>query len=302
MSTTIASTSTPPEVAGYRSIWLELCKVAIRQDWIEAGGISTRFVEAGQATAPPVVMLHGTGGHWETWAANLGAYSEHFRCIAFDMVGNGFSTKPDVDYDVAVYVAHVQAVMDALDVDRAVLVGTSLGSWVAARFALDYPDRVDKLVLMSAAGLLATQSNMQRIRSERTQAVDNPTWESIKAMFVNLIAEEGNRAPDLIALRQAIYRLPEMKQAIHHILALQDPEVRERNLISEQEWEQITAPAFVVASGKDHNEYENTSRRVASLMPNAQLFEMPHVRHWPHFEDPQTFNRASLEFLTAERD
>ena len=57
------------------------------------------------------------------------------------------------------------------------------------------------------------------------------------------------------------------------------------------------APALVVASGKDHNEYENTSRRVATLMPNAQLLELPHVKHWPHFEDPETFNRASLGFL-----
>jgi pimeloyl-ACP methyl ester carboxylesterase len=168
---------------------------------------------------------------------------------------------------------------------------------VAAQFALDYPDRVDKLLLMSTAGLIATGSNMARIRAERTKAVDDPSWESIRAMFVNLIAEDRNRIPDLIALRQAIYRLPEMKQAIHHILALQDPEIRDRNLIPEEKWKTIQAPAFVVASGKDHNEYENTSRRVAALMPNAELFEMPHVRHWPHFEDPATFNEASLRFL-----
>jgi pimeloyl-ACP methyl ester carboxylesterase len=175
--------------------------------------------------------------------------------------------------------------------------GTSLGSWVAARFALDHPERVDRLVLMSTAGLIATRSNMDRIRAERTKAVDDPSWESIKAMFNNLMAEERNRIPDLVALRQAIYRLPEMKQTIDHILVLQDPEVRDRNLISEDEWQNIRAPAFVVASGKDHNEYESTSRRVAALMPTAELFEMPHVKHWPHFEDSETFNEASLRFL-----
>jgi pimeloyl-ACP methyl ester carboxylesterase len=116
-------------------------------------------------------------------------------------------------------------------------------------------------------------------------------------MFDHLIADERNRIPDLIALRQAVYQLPEMKQAIDHILVLQEAEVRDRNLISEDQWRTIAAPALVVASGKDHNEYENTSRRVAALMPNAQLLEMPHVRHWPHFEDPETFNQASLSFL-----
>jgi pimeloyl-ACP methyl ester carboxylesterase len=118
-------------------------------------------------------------------------------------------------------------------------------------------------------------------------------------MFVNLMAEERNRVPDLVALRQSIYRLPEMKDTIDHILVLQDPDVRDRNLLSEEQWRSIEHPAFIVASGKDHNEYENTSRRVAALMANAELFEMPHVRHWPHWEDPDTFNEASLRFLVG---
>lgn len=281
----------------YRSLWTELRQVSFRQGYIDAGGVSTRFAEAGPADAPVVVMLHGTGGHWETFAANIGPLSEHFRCIAIDMVGNGFSSKPDVDYEIPTYVDHVLAVMDALGVARASLIGVSLGSWVSARIALDHPERVDKLIFLSTAGMIATKGNMERIRAERTKAVDEPTWQSIKAMFEHLIAEEHNRIPDLVALRQAVYSLPEMKQAIHHILILQDPEVRDRNLLSDAQWSAITAPALIVASGKDHNEYENTSRRAATLMPAAELLEMPEVRHWPHFEDPATFNAAALRFL-----
>jgi 2-hydroxy-6-oxonona-2,4-dienedioate hydrolase len=291
--------SEPERQPPYRSIWTELRQVAFTQGWVDAGGVSTRYVEAGPAGAPAVVMLHGTGGHWETFAANLGPYAEHFRCVAFDMVGNGFSAKPDYDYEVAVYVDHVLAVMDVFGITRASFVGVSLGSWVSARLALDHPDRVAKLVLLSTAGLVATAGNMARIRAERTKAVDDPNWSSIKAMFDHLIADERNRAPDLVALRQAIYRQPDMKGAIDHILVLQDPAARDRNLISEEQWQAISAPALVVASGKDHNEYENTSRRVAALMPHAELMEMPDAKHWPHFEDPATFNRVSLRFLGA---
>ena len=281
----------------YRSIWTELRQVAFRQAWVDAAGVSTRYAEAGPADAAALVMLHGTGGHWETFAANLGPMSRHFRCVALDMVGNGFSDKPDVDYEIPVYVDHVLAVMDALEIARASMIGVSLGSWVAARLALDHPDRVDKLIFVSTAGLIATRQNMERIRAERTQAVNDPSWASIRAMFEHLIAEERNRIPDLTAPRQAIYAQPGMADAIHRILVLQDPEVRDRNLLGDEEWRSIAAPALVVASGKDHNEYENTSRRVAALMPNAELLEMPDVRHWPHFEDPLTFNQASLRFL-----
>lgn len=289
----------PPDGQVYRSIWSELKDVAFTQTWIDAGGVRTRYAEGGRSDAPVVVMLHGTGGHWETWAANIGPLSEHFRCLALDMVGNGFSDKPSVDYEIPVYVEHVRNFMRATGVSRASLIGTSLGSWLAARLAVQHPAEVEKLILNSPAGLIGTRSNMDRIRSERTAAVDDPSWDSIRAMFVNLIAEERNRAPDLIALRQAIYRLPEMREAIGRILVLQDPETRQRNLLSEEEWAAIGAPALVVASGRDHNEYENTARRVQRLIPGAELLEMPDSRHWPHFEQPDIFNEAAIRFLRA---
>jgi 2-hydroxy-6-oxonona-2,4-dienedioate hydrolase len=298
----MTQTSSEPQLVDtddYRSIWTFMREVPFRQDWVDVDGVSTRFVEAGAKDLPPVVMLHGTGGHWETFAPNLKALSKHFRCIAIDMVGNGFSDKPDYDYEIAVYEKHVLGVMDALDAPKASLAGTSLGAWVAARIALDHPDRVDKVILMSPAGLIATAENMARIRAERTKAVEDPNWDSIKAMFNHLIAEEKNRIPDIIALRQAIYRQPETLKVIDHVLILQDPSARERNLLTEEQWSQIKAPTLVVASGKDHGEYQSTARRVAALIPNSEVFEMPEVRHWPHFEDPEAFDEAALRFLLA---
>src|ERR1700689_5676156 len=118
----------------------------------------------------------------------------------------------------------------------------SLGAWVAAQFALDPPDRTDKIILQSPAGLIATASNMARIRAERTAAVENPTWESIKAMFDHLIADEENRIPDIIALRQAIYRMPATRDAIDPVLILQDPDARERNWLAQEEWGRLAPP------------------------------------------------------------
>jgi pimeloyl-ACP methyl ester carboxylesterase len=215
------------------------------------------------------------------------------------MVGNGFTDKPDYDYEIGVYVAHVAGVLDALGVPAASFIGMSLGSWVAARFALDHPERTGKLILQSPAGLIATAENMARIRAERTRAVQDPSWDSIKAMFDHLIADEANRMPDLIALRQAIYRLPQTRQAIDHVLILQDPAARERNLLSEEQWSSIKAPTLVVASGQDHGEYQSTARRVARYIPNSEVLEMPAVRHWPAFEDPAAFNAAALRFLLS---
>jgi 2-hydroxy-6-oxonona-2,4-dienedioate hydrolase len=281
----------------YRSLWTWLREVEFCQRWVDVNGVSTRIAEAGSKDSPAVVLLHGTGGHWEVYAPTIGPLSKEFHCIAVDMVGNGLSDRPDYDYEISVYVAHIAGLLDALGIERASFIGMSLGAWVAARFALDHPDRTDKLILQSPAGLIATASNMARIRAERTAAVENPTWESIKAMFDHLIADEENRIPDIIALRQAIYRMPATRDAIDHVLILQDPEARERNLIAEEQWAAIAAPTLVVASGKDHSEYMNTAQQVARLIPNSETIEMAQVRHWPAFEDPETFNAAALRFL-----
>lgn len=289
----------PERQEDYRSIWTALREVDFRQGYIDAGGIRTRYVVAGPADGPVVVLLHGTGGHWETFARNLGPFSAHFRTVAFDMVGNGFSDRPDHGYEIAHYVDHVRAVMDALGIERASMAGTSLGSWVAAAFALAHPERVDKLVLMSVAGLVASAENMARIRTQRRAAVDNPDWTTIKAMFDHLLADEKDRLPDLVALRQAIYRLPGMAQTMENTLVLQDPETRDRNLLTEDQWRAIAAPTLSIASGQDYSEYSNTSRRVTELIPNATLVEMPGVKHWPHFEDADRFNEVAIEFLRS---
>jgi 2-hydroxy-6-oxonona-2,4-dienedioate hydrolase len=281
--------------APYRSLWTSLCDVEFRQSFINIEGVRTRIVEAGSTDLPGLVLLHGTGGHWETFAPNLGRLSEHFHCLAIDMIGNGFTDKPDYDYEIPVYVAHVLGTMDHFGLAHASFIGMSLGAWVSARIAVDHPERMDRLVLLSPAGLVATASNMARIRAERTKAVDDPSWESIKAVFEHLIADEANRLPDVIALRQAIYRLPETRSTIDHLLILQEPDVRDRNLIAEQEW----AATMIIASGKDHGEYQNTARRVSALIPGSEVVEMPEVRHWPHFEDPDFFNDAALKFLRA---
>jgi pimeloyl-ACP methyl ester carboxylesterase len=281
----------------YRSLWTWLRDVEFSQRWVDVDGVSTRIAESGSKDSPAVVLLHGTGGHWEVYAPTIGPLGKDFHCIAVDMVGNGFSDRPDYDYEISVYVNHIARLLDVLGIEKASLIGMSLGAWVASRFALDHPDRTEKVILQSPAGLIATASNMARIRRERTAAVENPTWESIKAMFDHLIADQENRIPDVIALRQAIYRLPETKQAIDHVLILQDPDARERNLLSEDQWSKIAAPTLVVAAGQDHSEYMSTARQVARLIPNAEVVEMAHVAHWPAFEDPEAFNAAALRFL-----
>lgn len=283
----------------FRSIWTALIDVAFTQGWVDVQGIRTRYAHAGTPGKPVVLMLHGTAGSWEGFAENLGPLAKHFDCYAIDMIGCGYTDKPDEPYETALYAEHAKNFMDTMGIEQANLIGCSLGSWVSARIALNYPDRVASLTMVSAAGYFANASNMSRIKGARTKAVDDPSWENIKPIFDHLIHDEANRIPDIIAVRQRIYQQPEMSMAMGHILCLQDPDIRQKNLIDDEQWSSIQAPALVIASLEDKDEYLETAQNVARLMPHALYVEMPDVGHWPHFEDPATFNKHVIQFLTG---
>lgn len=272
---------------------------AFCQGWVDAGGVRTRYVDAGPSGAdvPIVIMLHGTASTWETFCANIPAHAERYRCLALDMIGSGFSSKPDRDYEITDYVAHVHDFMRAMGVTRASFIGVSLGAWVACRLALDHPELVDKLTLVAASGMRANTETMGQIKGARTKAVEDPSWENVKPIFSNLMFDEKDRIDDLVALRQACYRQPEMKLAMQHILCLQEPEIRARNLIPVEQWCDIRAPTLVFAAPQDRVDFYETARKAAVLIPGARLVEIPNVKHWAQFERPELFNKLNLEFL-----
>lgn len=281
----------------YESIWTHLCSVAFRQDWIDAGGVRTRFVQAGDPKAPALIMLHGTGGTWEAFCATIGPHAQHFNCFAIDFVGSGFSEKPPRDHQVRDYVKQIRDFMTAVGVAKASFIGISLGSWVVARFALDHPGLTEKITLNAPFGFADDEEEIGGILTRRSRAYDDPSWDNIKKIFDGLIFHQEKRIPDLIALRQRTYQLPGMKEASEHVLAVLGPKYLKQNLIKAEEWRNIKAPALVLASLNDRPLFLNTARKVAELMPNARLLEISDVGHWPPFENPDLFNKENIAFL-----
>ena len=283
----------------HRSIWTELLATPFRQGWVDAGGIKTRFVQAGNESKPPLIMLHGTAGSLENFAANIAAHAEHFNCIAFDMIGSGMTAKPDYDYETEHYVKHVADFLNAMDIKKASIIGLSLGARVASRFAIDHPENVERLILLSATAYFPARPIQSDIKSSRAAAAANPTWDSIREIFKGLFHDEKEIWDDLIATRLSLYSRPDMKQAMSHILALLDPEVYNRNRIPDEAWRTLRAPTLVVAAVDHGDVFLDTARAIAKLIPNVTVFDMKHCSHWPQMEDPDTFNKRSLAFLLA---
>ncbi len=93
------------------------------------------------------------------------------------MIGHGWTDESKVDLEIGNYVSFLLQFMNKARIEKAHLSGESLGGWVAARFAIDYPDRVDRLVLNTTGGSRSEPTVMERIKSLSMQAVTNPTWD-----------------------------------------------------------------------------------------------------------------------------
>lgn len=283
----------------HHSFWADLRAGNFSQGYLAAGGIRTRYLHAGERGKPPLILIHGTGGHAEAYTRNLIAHGEHFDTYAIDLVGHGWSDKPLAPYEISVYVQHLRAVLDTLGFERAHVSGESLGGWVGARFALEFPDRVDRLVLNTTGGATLDLAVMERIKTLSTAAVENPSWETIKARLEWLMADPAVVTDDLIACRQAIYAQPAMRAAMPHILCLQEPDIRRRNNLSDAEWAAIKAPTLVLWTDKDPTAAVSVGQHIAELIPNARLEVMERCGHWPQFEDAPRFNDLHIGFLSG---
>jgi 2-hydroxy-6-oxonona-2,4-dienedioate hydrolase len=268
---------TPDKSATYRSLWSHMMTTPFRQGYLTAGGLRTRYVEAGEPDLPPLVLLHGTGGHWEAFCANIGPLSEHFHVFAPDMMGCGFTDKPDQPYEVKDYVAHVTAFMDAVGVPRADFIGVSLGAWVCTRLALAHPQRAGRMILVAPTGYypVSPAKVLARLYHDPAKSL----------------------VDDMVAVRHRVYSLPNMKQIMPRLLTLFDPETRLRNNLSDDEWRRIESPVLLIENVDSDDVYLKTARTVVNLLPRARLHPMTEVSHWAQFEKPDEFNQVALAFL-----
>lgn len=280
-------------------LWPELARGTVRLGYADAGGIRTRYLEAGDPAADEaVVFIHGTGGHLEAFTRNLLPHAAAHRTIALDMIGHGFTDKPDRDYEIADYVAHLRAFCDALGLARIHVHGESLGGWIAARFAIDHPERTATLTLNTAGGLNTDPKVMERVKAVTMKAVAEASPETVRARLEWLMNDPARVTDDLVELRLAIYTQPGFVRAMKHILCLQEMDIRMRNVLSDETLGAITAPTLVIWTDHDPTAPIATGERFVAAIPQAEpLVIMSDCAHWPQWEKADEFNALHLAFL-----
>lgn len=281
------------------TIWTELASLDFRVETVDAGGVPTRSLQAG--AGEPVVFLHGTSGHLEAFIRNVRAHAEHYEVHAVDMLGHGYTGAANHSYEIPHYRDHLLAYLDAKGIEKAHIVGESLGGWVGGRTAIDNPDRIASLQLLCAGGTVANPDVMERIRTSTRKAVAVDDPELTRARLRLLMADDADATEELVAVRHAIYHRPEFVAHIENLLSLQDMETRLRNILSPDDLAQILVPTLIVWGRNNPFGEVPEAAAMHGHIAGSDLVLLDECGHWPQHEQPEKYNQLSLDFLAKHR-
>lgn len=285
------------------TLWLDLLGTEVR--YYDAGGVRTRCIEAGDG--PPVVLLHGIGGHAEAFARNVVPLAHHHRVLAVDYLGFGLTDKPSEPANRDAYVTHLLDLLDAADIERAHLVGESLGGWIAMWTAILHPERVHRLVSVCGARLEVdtdevseryTREGIAELRRLTREFVEQPSREAVRRRMEWLFrSPQESLTDELVELR---WRLYQRDQADRVLKDAADPTRRgptNSHGLGLDELARIGAPTLFLWTTHNPTTTAATAERAAEHVPDCSFELLEECGHWPQWEDPEAFNRAVLDFL-----
>jgi len=283
-----------------RSQWLDIdWRQHLR--WARVGGRAVNLVELGEG--PPLVFVHGLGGSWRNWLENLPAFAGDHRVIAPDLPGFGDSEMPAWPISINGYARCLDGLLEQLEVERAVVVGNSMGGFVGAEMAIEWPERLERLVLVAAAGI-----SIQARRHDRAMAMLY-RLETVLAAYTGWVA---GRSEHLARRRRLRRQLLGMVAAHPGLLppALTSEQIRGTGkpgflpaldaLTSyplRERLEHIACPTLIVWGDRDRLVPLRDADEFEHLIPDARKIVYADTGHVPMLERPERFNADVAAFL-----
>jgi pimeloyl-ACP methyl ester carboxylesterase len=226
--------------------------------WISVQGLDIHYKCSGKG--PAVILLHGAANDWHEWRMNFGFLAQNFRVYALDLPGFGLSTPPAAPISPALVSSFLNNFMKALNITDTHIIGHSLGGIIILTFALEFPEKIKKIVLVDSGGL-GQVSRKGQLLLHLTRGI-----KIIMGKEQSFDFKAGGSMEEWLLIN----RLHELK-----------------------------SPVMIVWGERDPYYPPSQARLAQSLIPNCQLYIFPHCRHAPHRERPTEFNRLTHQFLVS---
>lgn len=274
--------------------------------WVDVQGSPANVVDIGDG--PPLVFVHGLSGCWQNWLCQIPEFAQDHRVIAVDLPGFGQSPMPEEKISISGYGRWLDGLFDALDIEAAAVVGNSMGGFIGAEAAIKFPHRVERLVLVSAAGL-----SVEHQRDDRILRTLEVTENVAQFLFAHALSRTD-----------ALVRRPRGRKLLMLMVAAH-PERMDPRLVTEQiagagtagfvpaldaltsypirdRISDIECPTLIVWGQNDMLVPIKDAYEFDELIANSKLCIYDDTGHVPMLERPERFNRDLREFLAAQPD
>jgi 2-hydroxy-6-oxo-octa-2,4-dienoate hydrolase len=264
--------------------------------YVDVGGIKTNYLEAG--AGPPVLLVHGSGPGvtaYANWRLTIPGLTPHFRVLAPDMAGFGFSDKPGGVASMAAWVDQLIGFLDALGIERASVVGNSFGGGIGIRLAVDHPGRVDRLVLMGSVG----------ISFPITEGLDQvwgyqPSIENMRRILDYFAYSRELVNDELAEVRYRAALAPGVQEAFSSLFPAPRQRWVEAMAIPEERIRAIPHETLIIHGREDKVIPLDNAYRLLGLMERSELHVFGRCGHWSQIEWADDFNALLVRFLSRD--
>lgn len=268
--------------------------------YVTVEGHRVRYWEEG--AGPPIVLVHGLANSVITWRKNVEPLARSFRVIALDLPGHGLSDMPKIRFDLPTGAAFLASFLDEMGVDRAHLVGNSMGGAVVLELALARPERTASLTLADSAGLGREIALVLRLGSLPLlgEYARRPTLKGVRNLVRWLVYDPSLADEDELPLRLSYLKREGSAQALLRFLRTgvglfgQRPGTRRDAILSS-----LSMPTLIVWGAQDPLFPTAQAQRAAHAIPGAKLHVFDACGHWPQYEHPGEFNRLLGDFVES---
>lgn len=266
---------------------------APQEKFVTVFGAKLRYLEAGDATKPNVILLHGLGANADSWqptplVSTIVALSAKYHVIAPDQVGFGKSDKPFLKYRVGTYADFLDKFMSELKIEKASMVGNSLGGWVGGLMAVKYPNRVEKLILVDAAGLEPATIDFNKVYQ-----LNNSTRDEIRTNLKLIFANPAFHNEVFVDQFMTSRVMTNDGNTINAIIE----SIKRKEDFLDSELGKIKKPTLIIWGKQDGLLPVSDAEKFNKGISGSELVVFDQCGHVPQFEKFPEFTKKVLEFL-----
>lgn len=266
--------------------------MGVKERYITVGGNRIRYLE-GEDNGPNLILVHGLGSQAERWSDVLPYLSRNYHVIAPDLIGFGFSDKPQVDYTPKFFVKFVFDFLEELKIKETILIGSSLGGQIVAESAAaSENDTIQKIVLVSPTGTMRTTNPTL---DAYVMAALYPRYDSIRTAYQMMSGKNNNIENVTIERFRTAMSQPNAKMSfLSSVISFKHwPAITQRLQL-------ISAPTLLIWGRNDSMIPIDFANDYVSGLKNCQFEVMEGCGHRPHVEEPKKFSEIILKFLATK--